>query len=222
MHNLKTATKFFPLTSRNIRITFYNEQKISKPPKNPWESPSCFSTPFHLRTHTSPPLPSPPPQSKHGFVPRSLARFQAANKQRNNSARRGGWFLETRKRRVGVARPVTSSFVAAMTPESLESTRPFGQPFTLTRMIAFQSSILCVPFRKKGYASSFYYSNNEWKLWKAKLSYRVLSDSVWFVAIFRYFRRENFTAKIAIDFSCEAVSCFTVEFIGLNTVFIER
>lgn len=149
MHNLKTATKFFPLTSRNIRITFYNEQKISKPPKNPWESPSCFSTPFHLRTHTSPPLPSPPPQSKHGFVPRSLARFQAANKQRNNSARRGGWFLETRKRRVGVARPVTSSFVAAMTPESLESTRPFGQPFTLTRMIAFQSSILCVPFRKR-------------------------------------------------------------------------
>lgn len=221
MHNLKTATKFFPLTSRNIRITFYNEQKISKPPKNPWESPSCFSTPFHLRTHTSPPLPSSPIKARfRTSVSRTLSK--AANKQRNNSARRGGWFLETRKRRVGVARPVTSSFVAAMTPESLESTRPFGQPFTLTRMIAFQSSILCVPSRKKGYASSFYYSNNEWKLWKGKLYRYILSDSVWFVAIFRCFRRENFTAKIAIDFSCEAVSCFTVEFIGLNTVFIER
>lgn len=159
MDNLKTATKFF-LSPREIyiRITFYNEQNISKnPAKIPENRP-------RVRTH--PPLP-PPNQSKHGFVPRSLARFQAANKQRNNSARRGGWFLETRAQEAAsrVARPVTSSFVAAMTPESLESTRPFGQPFTLTRMIASrrvpirsESSILCVPFQKKGYISSFCYS----------------------------------------------------------------
>lgn len=97
MHNLKTATKFL-LWPREISwISFYNEQKISKPPKIPENRPRVSPSLFTC-IHTQ-----PLSQSKHGFVPRSLARFQAANKQRNNSTRWGGWFLEPghRKRRVG-------------------------------------------------------------------------------------------------------------------------
>lgn len=35
-------------------------------PKNPWKSPSCFFTPFHLRTHTPPP--SNPNQSTVSYL----------------------------------------------------------------------------------------------------------------------------------------------------------
>lgn len=78
MDNLKTATKFF--LEKYISGSRFTTNKIS--PKIPQKSLRIALVYAHI-------LP-PPSQSKHGFVPQSLARFQAANKQRNNSARRGG------------------------------------------------------------------------------------------------------------------------------------